>query len=132
MSTTASLPLAAGVTAAAPARVKWLAAPSSDVWLEQALALPELLLIDHAHCERKAAGVALQLMFRYPPTGSWPRCSAPWPVRSSSTSSGCRLCWSGEATPCAPWRPRPTALPWLARCGGASRSACSTASWWPA
>jgi len=23
-------------------------------------------LIDHAHCERKAAGVALQLMFRYP------------------------------------------------------------------
>jgi tRNA-(ms[2]io[6]A)-hydroxylase len=24
------------------------------------------VLIDHAHCERKAAGVALQLMFRYP------------------------------------------------------------------
>ena len=29
-------------------------------------ARPDLLLIDHAHCERKAAGVALQLMFRYP------------------------------------------------------------------
>ncbi|WP_411876598.1 tRNA-(ms[2]io[6]A)-hydroxylase [Vulcanococcus limneticus] len=48
------------------ARVKWLAAPSSAAWLEQALAHPELVLIDHAHCERKAAGVALQLMFRYP------------------------------------------------------------------
>jgi tRNA-(ms[2]io[6]A)-hydroxylase len=48
------------------ARVKWLAAPSSPAWLEQAIAQPELLLIDHAHCERKAAGVALQLMFRYP------------------------------------------------------------------
>jgi tRNA-(ms[2]io[6]A)-hydroxylase len=69
MSSTASLPPAAGVSAAAPARVKWLAAPSSDVWLEQALAHPELLLIDHAHCERKAAGVALQLMFRYPSDG---------------------------------------------------------------
>ena len=48
------------------ARVKWLAAPSSTRWLEQANARPELVLIDHAHCERKAAGVALQLMFRYP------------------------------------------------------------------
>lgn len=48
------------------ARVKWLGAPSSAAWLEQALAKPELVLIDHAHCERKAAGVALQLMFRYP------------------------------------------------------------------
>jgi tRNA-(ms[2]io[6]A)-hydroxylase len=48
------------------ARVKWLAAPSSQAWLEAANARPDLLLIDHAHCERKAAGVALQLMFRYP------------------------------------------------------------------
>ena len=48
------------------ARVKWLAAPSSASWLEQAIARPDLVLIDHAHCERKAAGVALQLMFRYP------------------------------------------------------------------
>ncbi|SBO43448.1 tRNA-(ms[2]io[6]A)-hydroxylase [Cyanobium sp. NIES-981] len=50
----------------AVARIRWLAAPSSEAWLEQALAHPELLLIDHAHCERKAAGAALQLMFRYP------------------------------------------------------------------
>jgi tRNA-(ms[2]io[6]A)-hydroxylase len=48
------------------ARVKWLAAPSSGAWLEAAKARPDLVLIDHAHCERKAAGVALQLMFRYP------------------------------------------------------------------
>jgi len=51
--------------AAGTARVKWLAAPSSAAWLDQAIAQPELVLIDHAHCERKAAGVALQLMFRY-------------------------------------------------------------------
>ena len=48
------------------ARVKWLAAPSGASWLEQALAHPDLVLIDHAHCERKAAGAALQMMFRYP------------------------------------------------------------------
>lgn len=47
-------------------RIKWLAAPTSAAWLDQAIARPDLLLIDHAHCERKAAGVALQLMFRYP------------------------------------------------------------------
>jgi tRNA-(ms[2]io[6]A)-hydroxylase len=46
--------------------VRWLAAPTSPAWLEQALAHPDELLIDHAHCERKAAGAALQLMFRYP------------------------------------------------------------------
>jgi tRNA-(ms[2]io[6]A)-hydroxylase len=50
----------------APARVKWLAAPTSPAWVDQAIARPDLVLIDHAHCERKAAGVALQLMFRYP------------------------------------------------------------------
>ena len=48
------------------ARVRWLAAASSGAWLKQALQQPDLLLLDHAHCERKAAGAALQLMFRYP------------------------------------------------------------------
>ncbi|MEB3176255.1 MAG: tRNA-(ms[2]io[6]A)-hydroxylase [Synechococcus sp.] len=57
MSTTLANPVAA---------IRWLAAPSSASWLEQAMARPEELLIDHAHCERKAAGAALQLMFRYP------------------------------------------------------------------
>jgi tRNA-(ms[2]io[6]A)-hydroxylase len=59
----------AGAPESAKARVKWLAAPTSGAWLEQALAHPELLLLDHAHCERKAAGAALQLMFRYPGDG---------------------------------------------------------------
>jgi tRNA-(ms[2]io[6]A)-hydroxylase len=68
MSATA-LPVAAEAPVAAAARVKWLAAPSSEAWLAQAMAHPELLLIDHAHCERKAAGAALQLMFRYPSDG---------------------------------------------------------------
>ncbi len=48
-----------------PARIKWLAAPTSDAWIEQAIAQPDELLIDHAHCERKAAGAVVQLMFRY-------------------------------------------------------------------
>ena len=47
-------------------RVRWLTTASDRTWLDQALARPDLILIDHAHCERKAAGVALQLMFRYP------------------------------------------------------------------
>ena len=52
------------------ARVRWLTAPSNAAWLAQALAHPDLVLLDHAHCERKAAGVALQLMFRYPGDGA--------------------------------------------------------------
>ncbi|MEB3265730.1 MAG: tRNA-(ms[2]io[6]A)-hydroxylase [Cyanobacteriota bacterium] len=52
------------------ARVKWLAAPTAEAWLAAAIARPDLVLIDHAHCERKAAGVALQMMFRYPSDGS--------------------------------------------------------------
>lgn len=55
------------MTIASPVpRVRWLAAASDRAWLDQALARPDLILIDHAHCERKAAGVALQMMFRYP------------------------------------------------------------------
>ena len=34
-------------------------------WVDWALANPELLLIDHAHCEKKAASTAVNLMFRY-------------------------------------------------------------------
>ena len=38
-------------------------------WIEAALSNLPTLLIDHAHCERKAAGAAIQLMFRYPSDG---------------------------------------------------------------
>ena len=47
------------------ASIRWLAAPSSWRWIEQANARPMEVLIDHAHCERKAAGFATQMMFRY-------------------------------------------------------------------
>lgn len=34
-------------------------------WIEAALENPELLLIDHAQCEKKAASTAMSLMYRY-------------------------------------------------------------------
>jgi tRNA 2-(methylsulfanyl)-N6-isopentenyladenosine37 hydroxylase len=46
--------------------IKFLRQPTSQQWLEQALANLDTVLLDHSHCERKAAGVALNLMFRYP------------------------------------------------------------------
>ena len=46
-------------------KIKWLASSTSDSWLSQAIENPIEILIDHAHCERKAAGLAVQLMFRY-------------------------------------------------------------------
>ncbi|MDX5387104.1 MAG: tRNA-(ms[2]io[6]A)-hydroxylase [Alteromonadaceae bacterium] len=36
-----------------------------DQWIENALANQDLMLIDHAHCEKKAASTALSLMYRY-------------------------------------------------------------------
>ncbi|MBW4518118.1 MAG: tRNA isopentenyl-2-thiomethyl-A-37 hydroxylase MiaE [Scytolyngbya sp. HA4215-MV1] len=49
-----------------PATIKFLQKPTHPAWVEQALANLDTLLLDHSHCERKAAGVALNLMFRYP------------------------------------------------------------------
>ncbi len=46
-------------------KIKWLASKTSSLWLNQAIENPIEILIDHAHCERKAAGSAVQLMFRY-------------------------------------------------------------------
>lgn len=34
-------------------------------WIDNALANQNLMLIDHAHCEKKAASTALSLMYRY-------------------------------------------------------------------
>lgn len=50
----------------APATIKFLQRPTASAWVEQALANLDTILLDHSHCERKAAGVALNLMFRYP------------------------------------------------------------------
>lgn len=43
----------------------FLACPTPQAWIDWALAHPDILLIDHAHCEKKAASTALNLMFRY-------------------------------------------------------------------
>jgi tRNA 2-(methylsulfanyl)-N6-isopentenyladenosine37 hydroxylase len=46
--------------------IKFLKQPTSQAWVDQSIAHLDILLLDHSHCERKAAGVALNLMFRYP------------------------------------------------------------------
>ena len=47
------------------AHIKYLSSRSSEEWLKLALSNPIDILIDHAHCEKKAAGVAIQIIFRY-------------------------------------------------------------------
>jgi tRNA-(ms[2]io[6]A)-hydroxylase len=42
-----------------------LHAPTPERWLCQVESRLDLLLIDHAHCEKKAAGVAMNLLFSY-------------------------------------------------------------------
>ena len=49
----------------AKAKVNILQTPTQDAWIKQALDNLDIILLDHSHCERKAAGVALNLMFRY-------------------------------------------------------------------
>jgi tRNA-(ms[2]io[6]A)-hydroxylase len=43
-----------------------LAVSTEPGWARRALAEPGELLLDHAHCEKKAAGVAIRLLFQYP------------------------------------------------------------------
>lgn len=45
--------------------IDFLPSRTSRAWVDQALAHPAELLIDHANCEKKAASTALNLMFRY-------------------------------------------------------------------
>lgn len=42
-----------------------LAAPADPRWLTRALAHIDEILVDHAHCEKKAASTAVSLLFRY-------------------------------------------------------------------
>ncbi len=46
-------------------KIRWLINKTTEDWINLAITNPMEILLDHAHCERKAAGVALQLMFRY-------------------------------------------------------------------
>ncbi|RLQ22902.1 tRNA-(ms[2]io[6]A)-hydroxylase [Seongchinamella sediminis] len=43
----------------------FLACPTPRAWVDWALENPEILLVDHANCEKKAASTALNLMYRY-------------------------------------------------------------------
>ncbi|MEC4814475.1 MAG: tRNA isopentenyl-2-thiomethyl-A-37 hydroxylase MiaE [Scytonema sp. PMC 1069.18] len=40
--------------------------PTNPAWIEQAISHLDIILLDHSQCERKAAGVALNMIFRYP------------------------------------------------------------------
>lgn len=54
------------MSAAAMAEIKaFLPCETPDAWVKNALDNQSLLLIDHAHCEKKAASTALSLMYRY-------------------------------------------------------------------
>ncbi|MGM0833891.1 tRNA-(ms[2]io[6]A)-hydroxylase [Halomonas qinghailakensis] len=44
---------------------QFLACPTPDAWLQWALDNPEILLVDHAQCEKKAASTAMSLLYRY-------------------------------------------------------------------
>lgn len=43
----------------------FLLCATPDAWVQNALAHPELLLIDHANCEKKAASTAMNLIYRH-------------------------------------------------------------------
>ncbi|MEE8056608.1 MAG: tRNA isopentenyl-2-thiomethyl-A-37 hydroxylase MiaE [Pseudomonadales bacterium] len=45
--------------------VAFLKCETPDRWLETALQHQDLMLIDHANCEKKAASTALNMMYRY-------------------------------------------------------------------
>lgn len=44
---------------------QFLACETPQAWIDKALTEQSLMLIDHAHCEKKAASTAMTLMFRY-------------------------------------------------------------------
>jgi tRNA-(ms[2]io[6]A)-hydroxylase len=43
-----------------------LASTTTQDWADRAVAHIDDVLLDHAHCEKKAAGAALRMLFRYP------------------------------------------------------------------
>jgi tRNA-(ms[2]io[6]A)-hydroxylase len=43
-----------------------LASATDPAWIERALANLDVVLLDHAHCEKKAASTAIGLIFRHP------------------------------------------------------------------
>ena len=49
-----------------------LVSATDPVWVARALAGLDEILLDHAHCEKKAASTALSLVFKYPEQGGLP------------------------------------------------------------
>lgn len=45
--------------------LEFLPCETPKAWLDEALKQPEVLLIDHANCEKKAAATAMSLLYRY-------------------------------------------------------------------
>ena len=45
--------------------LEFLKVTTPQSWLEKAIENIDIVLIDHAHCEKKAASTAMQLLFRY-------------------------------------------------------------------
>lgn len=43
----------------------FLGCPTPQAWIEAALRHPDILLVDHANCEKKAAATAINLLFQY-------------------------------------------------------------------
>ena len=48
-----------------PELSNFLPCESPKAWVEWAIENQELMLVDHAHCEKKAASTAMNLMYRY-------------------------------------------------------------------
>lgn len=46
--------------------LEFLPCATPSLWFEQAASHLDLLLVDHAHCEKKAASTALGMLYRYP------------------------------------------------------------------
>jgi tRNA-(ms[2]io[6]A)-hydroxylase len=61
----AAAPLRAAPMRAAPFSHALLCVPTPPEWVAEACANRDVLLIDHANCEKKAASTALALMFAY-------------------------------------------------------------------
>lgn len=43
----------------------FLPCPTPDAWLQEALKQQDILLIDHANCEKKAAATAMSLLYKF-------------------------------------------------------------------
>ena len=64
--TTAKTPAQISLEKALTELKGFLVSSTPKEWVDKALLNLDILLIDHAHCEKKAASTAMRLMFRYP------------------------------------------------------------------